>query len=376
MEGVAVNYRNAFHGRNVFVTGHTGFKGSWLSLWLRRLGAVVTGYSLMAPTQPNNFELSGVTKVLARDYRADIRDSKELHAAMASSAPDVVFHLAAQPLVRNSYELPFDTFDVNVMGTARVLEAVKAMARPCVVIVITSDKCYENREQVWGYRETDALGGFDPYSASKGAAEILTASYRDSFFSPQKIAQHGVKVATARAGNVIGGGDWAKDRIVADIVRSLSAGRAVQVRNPRAVRPWQHVLEPLNGYLSLAARMLHSNSPALCGGWNFGPLPGDEMTVGELAERFCKTWGSGSWRDCSSGTQPHEAHSLRLCIDKAISELNWRPRWTPAETIERTARWYRRLYSEPGRAMQDMCYEDIAAYEAVPVDGALQPRPE
>ncbi|HEX7500265.1 MAG TPA: CDP-glucose 4,6-dehydratase, partial [Polyangia bacterium] len=245
----------AFAGRSVFVTGHTGFKGAWLSLWLSRLGARVTGYALAPSTEPSAFVAGGVRDVLAAHHEADIRDGERLVQAMRACTPDVVLHLAAQPLVRASYEQPRETFDVNVVGTASVLDAVRALGRPCVVVVVTSDKCYDNREHVFGYRETDPLGGLDPYSASKGAAEIVVASYRQSFFPSERVRAHGVKLASVRAGNVIGGGDWAQDRIVADIARSLSSGRPVPVRNPLSLRPWQHVLEPLGGYLLLAARM-------------------------------------------------------------------------------------------------------------------------
>ena len=247
--------------------------------------------------------------------------------------------------MRESYTHPRETFEVNVMGTVNLLEAVRALGRPCVVLVITSDKCYENREQCWGYRECDAMGGHDPYSASKGAAEIVTAAYRRSFFPPEQLSRHGVKLASVRAGNVIGGGDWAKDRILTDVVRHLRAGQPVPVRSPRAIRPWQHVLEPLSGYLTLAERMLQSDEPAWCGAWNFGPMPGEEIPVGQLVEAFFETWGSGSWQDVSDPNQPHEAGVLRLCIDQAINRLGWRPRWSVVEAVRRTAGWFRRYYA-------------------------------
>ncbi len=356
---------DAFRGRSVFITGHTGFKGSWLSIWLHRLGARVTGYSLAPPTEPSNFMVSGVRDLLAAHHEADLRDSGRLEAALRTAEVDVVFHLAAQSLVRESYARPRETFDVNVMGTVNMLEAVKGLGRPCVVLVITSDKCYENHEQVWGYREVDALGGHDPYSASKGAAEIVAASYRRSFFPPQRLQQHAVKLATARAGNVIGGGDWAKDRIVTDIVHHLRVGEPVPVRSPRAVRPWQHVLEPLSGYLTLAARMLQCEEPNLCDGWNFGPLPGEELSVGQLAERFIQAWGAGSWSDVSDPNQPHEAGVLRLSIDKAIHHLPWRPRWGVAEAVRRTAEWFRRFYAGPAPDALAACRQDIDEYEKV-----------
>jgi CDP-glucose 4,6-dehydratase len=353
----------SFSGRRVLVTGHTGFKGSWLAIWLHRLGAQVSGYALPPPTEPSNFQICDVRKLLCRHVEADIRDAQRLNQAVADAQPDVIFHLAAQALVRHSYALPRETFEVNTIGTAAVLDAVRARNEPCVVIVVTSDKCYENNEQVWGYRENDALGGHDPYSASKGAAEIVAAAYRRSFFPPSRVAEHGVKLATARAGNVIGGGDWAKDRIVTDIVRHLAAGRPVPVRNPRAMRPWQHVLEPLGGYLMLASRMLQSDDPAWCGAWNFGPRSGEELSVRELVEAFLAAWEGGSWQDVSDPSAPHEANVLRLNIDKSLSCLGWRPVWNATQAITRTACWYRQYYGAAGTCMLEACRQDIEAFE-------------
>jgi CDP-glucose 4,6-dehydratase len=375
MEGVVVTdplreLTGAFAGRSVFLTGHTGFKGAWLSLWLSRLGARVTGYALAPPTDPSAFVAGGVVDVLAAHHEADIRDDVLLGQAMCACAPDVVLHLAAQPLVRSSYEQPRETFDVNVVGTASVLDAVRALGRPCAVVVVTSDKCYENREQVFGYRETDPLGGLDPYSASKGAAEILVASYRQSFFPPERVQDHGVRLASVRAGNVIGGGDWAQDRIVADAARSLSIGQPVPVRNPRSTRPWQHVLEPLGGYLLLAARMLSAPDDArLVGAWNFGPSSVEVVTVSELVDLFVSAWGHGSWKDASLGEQPHEAQMLRLSIDKAVTLLGWRPRWPVREAVRRAAVWYRRFYEQAptkrsAGSMRESCLADIGDYQA------------
>jgi CDP-glucose 4,6-dehydratase len=356
-----------FAGRSVFLTGHTGFKGSWLALWLHRLGARVTGYALAPHTEPNNFLASDVRSLLAKHHEADLRDATALNRAVADAQPDVVLHLAAKAIVRESYQNPRETFDVNVMGTVGLLDAVRAAGKPCAVVVVTSDKCYENREHVWGYREIDPLGGYDPYSASKGAVEIVAAAYRRSFFPPNRLGEHGIQVATARAGNVIAGGDWAKDRIVTDVVRHLATGLPAPVRNPRAVRPWQHALEPLSGYLTLAARMLASPDARWCDAWNFGPMPGDELPVGRLVELFVEHWGDGAWSDVSSPGQPHEAQVLRLCIDKAIHELGWRPRWNVVEAVRRTAVWYRHFYRDRPSNMREACLADIAAYEGASI---------
>jgi len=353
-----------FAGRSVLVTGHTGFKGSWLSLWLARLEARVTGYALAPPTCPSNFEASCVREVLTEHVEADIRDSVSLTKVLQTIAPDVIFHLAAQSLVRESYRVPQDTFDINIMGTINLLECMRKLKHPCVIVVVTSDKCYENREQSEGYKEMDPMGGFDPYSASKGAVEIAIASYRRSFFSPACLKDHGLKLASARAGNVIGGGDWAPDRIGTDIVNALSAGQSVPIRNPQAIRPWQHVLEPLSGYLSLAARMLTSDDAQWCSAWNFGPFPGENLTVLGLVKMYCAAWGGGAWKDMSCSAAPHEAGILQLNIDKAVKELGWRPRWTAAETVWRVAGWYKAFYQKPDASMREQCYADIAAYES------------
>ena len=321
----------------------------------------MTGYAL-PPTEPSHFAVAGIRELLEAHHEADIRDGERLAAAMKAARPDVVVHLAAQPIVREGYRRPRETFDVNVIGTVGVLEAVRTLGRPCAVIAVTSDKCYENREQAAGYRETDPMGGHDPYSASKGAAEIVAASYRRSFFPAATRTRHGVQLATVRAGNVIGGGDWAPDRIVPDLVRHLAAGQAVPIRNPRAVRPWQHVLEPLSGCLDLAAKMLAAADAAWSAGWNFGPRTGDEATVAELAQRFCAAWGSGRWIDAGDPHEPHEVGTLRLCIDKAMTELGWRPRWNLAQALERTAAWYKRYGSEPAASMRPASLDDIRSY--------------
>lgn len=354
----------AIRGKTVLVTGHTGFKGSWLSLWLERLGAIVVGYSLEPPTEPSNFRVSGVADSLAAHYTADVRDTSRFLDVLRVHAPDVIFHLAAQPLVRESYRTPRETFDVNVMGTVSVLDAVRQWAHPCVVVVVTSDKCYENREHVWAYRELDRMGGHDPYSASKGCAELVISSFRRSFFPPQGVARHGVRLASVRAGNVIGGGDWAPGRIVVDLVHHLAVGQPVPVRNPKAIRPWQHVLEPLGGYLALALAMMASDDPCWCSGWNFGPLPGGEADVQTLVEKFIATWGSGRWVDLSNPVAPHEATTLRLALEKARTHLSWTPCWSLDETVRRTVAWHQRFSADPAQSMRSACLADIAAYES------------
>jgi len=352
----------SLRGKRVFVTGHTGFKGSWLVMLLHRLGAHVTGYSLAPPTTPSLFETARVRELVADHHEADIRDSARLAKAVAVARPDVVMHLAAQPLVRLSHRDPLETFSTNVVGTASVLDAVRGLNGPCNVIVVTSDKCYEPHDDGRPHDETDPMGGRDPYSASKGAAELVAASYRRSYFPPERLAEHGVQLATVRAGNVIGGGDWAEDRIVTDIVRHLVAGKPVPVRNPAAVRPWQHVLEPLSGYLTLAAAMLAEPGPRWCTGWNFGPAAGDDVTVSELAQIFIDAWGAGAWEDIHDPRAPIETHVLRLAIDKARAELPWQPRLTAHEAIHRTAAWFKAFAADPAQA-RGLCEADIAAFE-------------
>lgn len=351
-------------GKRVFVTGHTGFKGSWLLLLLDRLGAKVTGYSLAPPTTPALFDVARLRDLVDVHHEADIRDASRLAAAVCEARPDVVMHLAAQPLVRLSHREPLDTFSTNVIGTASLLDAVRKAVRPCVLISVTSDKCYEPHDDGRPHDESDPMGGRDPYSASKGAAELLTAAYRRSYFPPERLAEHGVQLATVRAGNVIGGGDWAVDRIITDIVRHLAAGEPVPVRNPTAVRPWQHVLEPLAGYLALAGSMLAEPSARWSTGWNFGPAIGDDIPVRSLAEIFIDAWGSGSWIDAHDPRSPIETHVLRLAIAKATASLPWQPRFTAHEAIRRTAEWFRSFEASPQSA-RSLCNADIAAYESL-----------
>jgi CDP-glucose 4,6-dehydratase len=356
--------RAAYRGKRVLLTGHTGFKGGWLTLWLDELGADVTGYALAPDARPSLFEAAGVER-RCRSVIADLRQAERLRAVVREVRPDFVFHLAAQPLVRASYEEPLETFAVNVLGTANLLEALRRETRPCAAVVVTSDKCYENREWAWGYREDEAMGGHDPYSASKGAAELVVASFRRSFFPPARIAEHGIAVASARAGNVVGGGDWARDRLVPDCVAALAAGRPVHVRNAGAVRPWQHVLEPLGGYLLLGARLAvgadrrgdHAEA------WNFGPLPEETRPVRDVVEALLREWGSGTWEDRHDPAAPHEAGILRLAIDKARGRLGWRPRWGFDETFRRTVEWYRAFHA--GAAPEELaalCRRQILDY--------------
>jgi CDP-glucose 4,6-dehydratase len=349
-------------GKRVFVTGHTGFKGSWLLLLLQRSGARVTGYSLAPPTTPSLFAAARLVDLVEKHHEADIRDAARLAAAVREARPDLVLHLAAQPLVRLSHREPLDTFSTNVVGTAALLDAVRHAGQPCSVLVITSDKCYEPHADGRPHDESDRLGGHDPYSASKGAAELVAEAYRRSFFPPAELAEHGVQLATVRAGNVIGGGDWAEDRIVTDIVRHLVTGKPVPVRNPAAVRPWQHVLEPLSGYLSLGVAMLERPAAGWCSGWNFGPADGDDITVGQLADIFIDAWGAGCWQDVHDPRAPIETHVLRLSAAKAVEQLPWRPRFTAREAIRRTADWFRAFVDDPAAARR-LCMTDIDAYE-------------
>ena len=344
-----------WRGRRVFLTGHTGFKGAWLALWLSGLGARVTGYALAPPTSPSLYELAGVGELL-ESVTGDIRDAGHLASALQAAEPEVVFHLAAQPLVRDSYAQPVETFATNVMGTAHVLEAARRAPSVRSVVVVTTDKCYQNREWVWGYRETDPLGGHDPYSASKAAAEIVTAAWRASFFDG------GVAIATARAGNVIGGGDFARDRLLPDFIRAVEQGTELEIRHPDAVRPWQFVLEPLCGYLELAQRG-HAGVSGSDGAWNFGPDDAGTRTVGEVVRAFakaCAPHAPAAVRFGASGPQPHEATLLKLDTSKARAHLTWRPRLDLDETLRWTADWYRAWLD--GRNLRELSERQIQQY--------------
>jgi CDP-glucose 4,6-dehydratase len=351
-------------GKRVFLTGHTGFKGSWMTLLLDSLGATVCGYALEPPTKPSLFELAKLGEI-GQSRIADIRDGETLGRAMRDFAPDVVFHMAAQALVRESYAIPVETYDVNVMGTVRVLEAVRATPSAKAAIMVTSDKCYENREVIWSYRETDAMGGHDPYSSSKGCAELVVAAYGRSYFQPG--ACH-ASIASVRAGNVVGGGDWAKDRLVADIARGLAAGKEVIVRRPDAIRPWQHVLEPLHGYLRVAEHLLETG-PLPWESWNFGPETGSEQRVEAVARLACQVWGTPNVLTLRPDPNAvHEATLLKLDSTKARTFLDWHPRWNFAATIQNTMDWYKA--HARGDDMRAFTLGQIAAYRQPDAKGA------
>jgi CDP-glucose 4,6-dehydratase len=331
--------QSVYKGKKVFVTGHTGFKGSWLFSWLHLLGAEIKGYAL-DPEYENGLYSALLPKKIIHSVIADIRNKDFLIKQITDFKPDFIFHLAAQPLVRRSYKIPSETFDINVTGTANVLEALGCLQNKCTLVAITTDKVYHNKEQNILYKEDDILGGYDPYSASKACAELVINSFRNSFFSPSDLAKHKKGLASARAGNVIGGGDWSEDRIIPDIMRSLQNDRTIDVRNPGSVRPWQHVLEPIGGYLILGA-LLENSPEKYSKAYNFGPLPDDHLTVKELVETAIKIWGSGKWKDASSPNQHHEATLLKLDISRAKQELNWKPKLNASTAIEWTINWYK-----------------------------------
>jgi CDP-glucose 4,6-dehydratase len=350
-------FSNSYRNRRVLVTGHTGFKGAWLTRWLQELGADVTGLSLAPDTSPNLFSLLNLTKHI-RHHEADIRDATSIRNIVAECRPEIVLHLAAQPLVRLSYREPKATWDTNVGGTVNLLEAIRSIGGVRACVVVTSDKCYENREQIWGYREGDAMGGHDPYSASKGATELAVTSWRRSFFHDSA----GCQLASARAGNVIGGGDWSVDRIVVDFVKAITASQPLVLRNPNATRPWQHVLEPLSGYLDLASRLYQADGHRFADGWNFGPADDSVVTVGELAKRLVAAWGQGHVDVAGNTGHPHEAGLLTLDCRKARTVLGWHGIWAVDETVNRTVSWYRSQHH--GHDAESLTLADIHSYTA------------
>ena len=355
-------FADAYRDQTVFVTGHTGFKGSWLCLCLERLGARVVGYSLAPPTQPSLFDQAGVATGIEH-HIGDVRDAAALSAALAAAQPDFVFHLAAQPLVIESYGAPAETFATNVTGSINLMEAVRHSGMRGAVVMVTTDKVYLNREWEHAYREDDPLGGHDPYSASKAAMEIAVASWRASFFDPAKVDQHGVRIATARAGNVIGGGDWSTNRLLPDLMRALATNGEPTLRNAGSLRPWQHVLEPLAGYLWLGAQLAGPDGERFAEGWNFGPQPTDVRSVGDLADAVLAAWGAPGWTDATQAGALHEAGLLRLAIDKSVGRLGWRPVWDFAETAARTAGWYKAVTARPETA-RATTLADLDAYLA------------
>lgn len=347
-------------GKKVFLTGHTGFKGSWLALWLHSLGAEVTGFSKDIPTTPALFEQADISDIIT-DIRGDICNIEEVARIMVSASPEIVVHMAAQSLVRESYIDPVVTYQTNVMGTLNVLEAIRKTESVRAALMITTDKCYENREWSWGYRENEAMGGYDPYSSSKGCAEILVSSYRRSFFNPEQYGKnHRVALATARAGNVIGGGDWAKDRLIPDIIRAVLADETVKIRSPHAVRPWQHVLEPLSGYLTIC-RALYEKGTEHAEAWNFGPNDSDARPVKWIVDRLCSLWGEGAHYDLDSNEQPHEANYLKLDISKARQHLGWEPRWDLEQALVNIVEWVKEYLGEGD--LRKMCLKQIAQFE-------------
>lgn len=332
------SFSNIYKGKTVLVTGHTGFKGSWISIWLNELGSKVIGYALDPYSEKDNFVLSGLSNKVV-DIRGDIRDKAKLESVFNEYKPEIVFHLAAQPLVRLSYDIPVETYEVNVMGTINVLECIRQTNETKVGIMITTDKCYDNKEQIWGYRENEPMGGYDPYSSSKGAAEIAINSWRNSFFNPKEYEKHGKSIASVRAGNVIGGGDWALDRIIPDCIRALEANKPIEIRSPQSVRPWEHVLEPLSGYLLLGQKMLEEPTK-YCEGWNFGPNLDSIVSVWDIASRVINNYGSGELKDLSNPNALHEAKLLALDVSKARFILGWKPTLDIDETIKMTVDWY------------------------------------
>jgi CDP-glucose 4,6-dehydratase len=349
-----------WNGKRVFMTGHTGFKGGWLSLWLISMGAKVTGYALAPNSTPNFFQVVKVGEIMEGSHIGDIRDLQKLQKAMLGARPEIVIHMAAQPLVRISYANPVDTYATNVMGTVHLLESIKALDSVRAVVVVTTDKCYQNEDQELSYREDDPMGGFDPYSSSKGCAELVTNAYRQSYFSPKKFNEHRVAVASARAGNVIGGGDWSEDRLIPDAIKAFESGEALIIRNPLATRPWQHVLEPLSGYLVLA-QALYQDGAKFDGAWNFGPKDEDARTVEDVINLLIKDWGANTGWQQDQREQPHEARSLRLDCSKAREYLAWTPKWNLESAIKNITDWYHAY--QQAKNMRELSLNQINQYQ-------------
>jgi CDP-glucose 4,6-dehydratase len=350
-----------WRGRRVFITGHTGFKGGWLSLWLQNLGAEVYGFALEPSTRPSLFNLADVASGMHSTI-GDIRDIAILLKAMNEASPEVVIHMAAQPLVLKSYQNPIETYSINIMGTVNLLECVRNCKSVKAVVNVTTDKCYENKEWVWSYRENETLGGYDPYSNSKACSEMITASYRSSFFNENDYSKHSVAIASARAGNVIGGGDWSENRLVPDILNAFEKNLPIQVRNPKAIRPWQHVLEPLCGYLQLAEKLAICG-PKFAGAWNFGPNSNDVKNVQTIVEEVCKLWGPCKGWLAASGKSPHEANYLKLDTSKAQSELGWQPKLNLSETLEMIVSWHKSYVNLEN--LRQKTLEQINFYESI-----------
>ncbi len=345
-------------GKKVLLTGHTGFKGSWLSIWLKSMGADIVGVSIAPPTTKNLFEEANVALGM-RSIHCDVRDKEKLKDIFREEMPEIVFHLAAQPLVRYSYRNPVETYETNVMGSLNILESIRFAGSVRSVVMVTTDKCYENKEWCWGYREDEPMGGFDPYSSSKACAELLTASYRNSYFHPDKYSEHQTAIATVRAGNVIGGGDWAQDRLLPDMIKSFELNEVVNIRNPFSIRPWQHVLEPLAGYMCLAQKM-YDNGSEFSEAWNFGPLDEDSKSVAWIADRMVSLWGEGRWQKEGGAEKVHEASYLKLDCSKAKARLGWASVWNLNEALVKIVDWHKRAAS--GEDLNDVCLEQINLY--------------
>lgn len=349
-----------YEGKHVFVTGHTGFKGAWLCILLKQLGARITGYALDPPTRPSLYEITLGKGVIEKSEIADIRNYNTLLEALNNANPDIVIHMAAQPLVRESYKNPVDTYAINVMGTVHLLEALRHNKSVRAVLNVTTDKCYENKEWLWGYRENEPMGGYDPYSNSKACSELVTSSYRQSYFNPDNYGKtHQILVATARAGNVIGGGDWAEDRLIPDFMRAIMNKEKVNIRSPHAIRPWQHVLEPLFGYLLLSAKLYQGNIDYV-GGWNFGPDSADAKNVEWIIHQICSLWGDGADYSIDKTSQPHEANYLKLECSKANTSLQWHPKWNVSIALEKIVEWNKAYVS--GYDMLEVCISQINDY--------------